>query len=120
MQREIIDTMSQLNPSPKIDNDTETRRILNATVDILERSFTTALKNTDELRHYESSLAYFKSCLDGKYIELNAVFVTRLRDTFYRFNHSYPSSLESQVFHRQVLMDHLNRHISSLKRDERM
>lgn len=118
VQCEIIDTMNELNLNPKMDNDTETRRILIATVDILERAFTAALKNAAELRHYESSLAYFKSCLAGKHVELNAVFITRLRDTFYRFNHSYPSSFQSHVFHRQVLMDHLDRHISWLKRYE--
>lgn len=112
--------MNELKSTPKIDNDTETRRILSATVDLLERAFAAALKNAAELRHYQSSLNYFKSCLAEKYVELDSVFITRLRDTFCRFDHSYPSSFQSHVFHRQVLMDHLDRHIAWLKREDRL
>lgn len=112
--------MSEIKSNPKIDHYTETRRILDATVNILECAVAPALGNAAELRYYESSLAYFKWCLDGKQVVEDAVFIKRLRDTFYRFNHSYPSSLQSDLFHRQVLMDHLDSHISWLKRYDYM
>jgi hypothetical protein len=107
--------MTELQTLPKIDHHSETRRILQAAVDILDRATTAALKNTAELRYYESSLSYLKICLTGKDAEVDPVFIVRLRNTFYRFNEIYPSSIQSKLFHRQDIMDQLDSHIAWLK-----
>lgn len=107
--------MTNLKAATYTKHDPETKRILIEAVDALARSIPNVLKEAIERRYYEESISYFRSCLERRRVEVDYVFIVRLRNTLHRFNRFPCGQIDSAWLHRCVLLDQLNSHIEWLK-----